>query len=52
MKTFIDLELIAKMNNLSNKSKSLFLERLGTNTENSGLFKNEGLLFVNYNIEM
>lgn len=43
MKTFIDLELIAKENNLPDKSKRLFLERLGTNTGNSGLFKNEGI---------
>lgn len=45
MKTFIDLELIAKINDLPDKSKRLFLERLGTNSENSGLFKNEGILY-------
>ncbi|CAD8066747.1 unnamed protein product [Paramecium primaurelia] len=43
MNTFIDLELIAKENQLQEKSKKLYLERLGTSTENAGLFKSQDL---------
>lgn len=39
MKTFIDLELIAKENNLSDYAKKIYLERIGSNEENAGLFK-------------
>jgi hypothetical protein len=39
MNTFIDLELMVRENKLTEKAKRIYLERIGNNEENSGLFR-------------